>query len=111
MKVLIEAFTTPNIWQLGGDTAKLRIYADQSFMTSMAQWIPQGTPGRTETFFLEIDCTITGGELNIPNFEIDSTVDALVNPHATYSAEIISSSNKRVEFLRNFAVNTLPRSE
>lgn len=108
MKVLIETITTPNVWHLSGATAKLRIYADQTFQTSLGQWIPQGTPGKANSFYLEVACTITAGELSIPTFEVDSTVDALINPHATYTAEIVSANNTRVPFLANFAVNTLP---
>lgn len=108
MKVLIEAMSTPNVWRLGGTTAKLRIYANQSFKTSLGQWVPQGTPGHTDTFFLEVDCTIADGELTIPGIEVDSTVDALVNPFATYTAEIVSERNKRIPFLAHFSLNTLP---
>jgi hypothetical protein len=107
LKIIIEAINTPEIWQLGGTTAKLRIYANQSFQTSLGQWWPQGTPGAQNTFYLEVPCTILAGELTIPSFEIDSTVDALINPFATYTAELISSKNKRVLFLSDFAVNTL----
>jgi hypothetical protein len=107
MKVPIEALSTPNIWRLGGSTAKLRIYADQPFQTSLGQWWPQGTPGAQNTFYMEVGCDILGGELIIPGFEIDSTVDGLVNPHATYTAELVSTNNKRIPFLSHFAVNTI----
>lgn len=110
MKILIEAINTPNIWKLSGSTAQLRIYADQTFLTSLGQWIPQGTPGSQNTLYLAVDCSIDAGQLLIPGFEIDSTVDALVNPHATYTAEIVTA-NKRVSFLRNFAINTAPEGD
>jgi hypothetical protein len=111
MKIPVEAINTPNIWRLGGSTAKLRIYADQPFQTSLGQWWPQGTPGAQNTFYMEVPCTILGGELTIPGFEIDSTVDALVNPHTTYTAELVSANNKRIPFLSHFAVNTLEEGD
>lgn len=105
MKVVIEAYNTPQIWKLKG-AVKLRIYADQSFWTSDGQWIPQGSPGSPNTHYLEVTCDVTGDVLTVPSFEIDSTVDALDGTQATYTAEI-AASNKRVPFMQNFAVNTL----
>lgn len=107
MKVLVEAINTPPIWRMGGSAAKLRVYAQSDFQTSNGQWIGAGHPGQLETFCLEIICTILGNVITVPSFEIDSTVDALVNPNALYTAQFISSANRRFPFLSNFPVNTL----
>lgn len=107
MKVLIDPLNTPDVWRLSGNSVKLRIYANQPFLTADGQWVPQGTPGGAQTFYLEVDCELTGSHvLLIPEIEIDSTVDALDNPSATYTAELVAGG-KRVVFLANFAVNTL----
>lgn len=107
MKILVEAINTPPIWRMGGTAAKLRVYAQSDFQTSNGQWVSAGHPGQLETFCLEIICTILGNVITIPSFEIDSTVDALVNPSALYTAQFISSANRRFPFLSNFPVNTL----
>jgi hypothetical protein len=107
MKVPIEAFNTPQVWRLQGATVELRIYASTEFVTSLGQWIPAGRVGNSNTFYLSILCTVLGNVLTIPGFEIDSTVDALVNPHALYNAELIDARGRRVMFIANFAVNTL----
>lgn len=105
MKIPIEHINTPDVWRLTG-TVKLRIYANQSFMSSGGQFIPQGTPGAPNTAYLEVTCTVLSNVLTIPGFEIDSTVDSLDNPWATYTAELVAGS-RRVPFLANFAINTL----
>lgn len=107
MKVLVEANNTPDIWHLGGSTAKLRIYALRDFQTSSGQWIGAGSPGQVDSLYLEISCTIVANVLTIPSFEIDSTVDALINPNARYSAELVGENGRRVNYLDNFRVNTL----
>lgn len=105
MKVIIEAYNTADVWRFSGPV-KLRIYARQSFWTSDGQFIPQGTPGQSNTAYLEIACTVTANVLTVPSFEIDSTVDSQDNIWATYDAELVAG-NKRVDFLRGFAVNAL----
>lgn len=108
MKVLIEAINTPPIWRLGGATAKFRIYANMDFQTSDGQWVAAGRVGDANSFFLEVICTILGNIILIPSFEIDSTVDALVNPHALYTGILVATNGRRVSFpSQSFAVNTL----
>lgn len=105
MKVTIEAINTPDIWHLTG-SVKLRIYANQSFITAGGQFIPQSTPGTAQTSYLEVDCDVTGSVLTVPSFEIDSTVDGVDNQNSTYSAYLIAGG-RRIPFLEHFAVNTL----
>lgn len=106
MKVPIEAFSTPGVWQLPG-AVTLRIYANQSFWTSLGQYIPQSTPGMGPAY-LEIACTVFDGVLTIPDIEIDSTVDSLDNIWATYTAQFVTEDETVVPFLANFSVNTIP---
>lgn len=105
MKVLVEQFITSDAWSLTG-VVKLRIYARQSFWNSDGQFVPQGIPGRAETAYLEIDGTVTGTQLTIDDFEIDSTVDGLDNVFATYDAELVVGT-RRIPFLTSFPINTL----
>lgn len=109
MKVIIEAFNTADNWRLRGPV-KFRIYADQSFFNSDGQYVAQGTPGNSNTAYLEVDCTAVANVLTIPSIEIDSTVDALDNPWATYTAEIVAQG-RRVPFLANFPVNPIAEDD
>lgn len=109
MKVTIEAYNTADIWRFTGPV-KLRIYARQSFWSSDGQFIAQGTPGQSNTAYLEIDGEVIANVLTLPGFEIDSTVDSLDNPWTTYDAELTAGS-KRIPFLNSFAVNTLPEEQ
>lgn len=104
MKIHIEPYTTADVWRLNGPV-KLRIYANQSFWNSDGQYVPQGTVGQTNTACLELDCEVIANNLNVPGFEIDSTVDSPDNPWATYTAELVAGS-RRIPFLSTFAVNT-----
>lgn len=105
MKVTVEPFNTADFWRLSGPI-KLRIYANQSFWTSDGQYIPRGTKGAANTAYLEVTCAVAGNVLTIPEIELDSTVDGLDSPWATYSAEFVAGG-RRVTFLDNFAINTL----
>lgn len=105
MKIAIEAINTPDLWRLTGPV-KLRIYANQSFINSDGQFVPQGIVGQANTAYLEVDCEVVASQLVIPAIEIDSTVDALTNIWATYDAELIAGG-RRVPFLTSFAINTL----
>ena len=107
MKVLIEAMNMPQIWRHGGASAKLRIYALSEFVTADGQWVGAGHPGQLESYYLEQVCAVAGFVLTIPSIEVDSTVDALINPNVRYTAEFITHNNRRVPFIANFPVNTL----
>lgn len=107
MKVLVEAINMPPMWHLGGTTAELRLYANQSFMTSDGQWIPAGSINDPNSLYLPVACTIAGNIPLIPSFEIDSTIDALVNRTARWSAFLFSENKRYVPVLENFPINVL----
>jgi hypothetical protein len=107
MKVPINPWNTPQLWRLPSGTAELRIYANTDFVTSDNQLIPAGKINDPQSFYLSVTCTILGNVLTIPSFEIDSTVDALLNEHARYNAVLVAPNGKKVLFISNFAVNTL----
>lgn len=110
MKIIIEAINTPDVWRFNGPI-KLRIYALQPFINSDGQLVPQGTPGQVQSAYLEVDCFTDGADsLIIPGIEIDSTVDSLTNPWATYHAELVAGG-RRIPFLTGFGINTVEEGD
>lgn len=106
MQIPIEGWITSQLWRLPGGTAEIRVYADTDFVTSDNKFIPQGRVSDPKSFYFTVPCTIAGNVLTIPDTELPSTVDALVNPHARYTA-IIVAAGKKIPFIANFALNTL----
>jgi len=73
---IIEAINTPSVFQFEGDTAELRLYPTQSFLTSTGQMMGQGSPWNTESWYLPVTCDVQPtGILYVPSFEIPSTTD------------------------------------
>jgi len=81
-------------WQ-GGSSVSLRIDTDQTFTSSAGNVWPctiKSNPASLGTFYQLYACAITGTELTIPQISLDSTVDSVDNPAATYSASFVDTS-------------------
>lgn len=91
-------------WRFGGSTAKLRIVANQQFLTSDSKIIMQGNLN-TGVWYKDITCTVSGGTLTIPETSLDSTTDSSVN-NATYTAQFFDSTGRTrlAVFLASFKV-------
>jgi hypothetical protein len=111
MKVKVEMQNTPDVWRLGGETAFLRIFANQSFDTSDGEFVPQSHVN--SGLYLEVPCQISGYSLVIPEVELDSTEDSPTNPRATYTATLVTFRKNVIkpEFLSSFRVpSTAPNT-
>lgn len=91
----VITLNTVNIpfWRFGGTTAKLRIYANQTFDASDNTPIMQGSPSRG-TWYKEVTCTIDGTTLTVPQTTIYSTTDSSV-PTATYQCVFFDNNGTR----------------
>lgn len=101
MSLITVLQDTRNNYRYSGSTAKIRIFANQTFTTSTGSVIHQGG---LNSWYKELSCTISGNILTIPQFTIDSTVDSS-NANATYTAVLYDASgNRRDAILSNFRV-------
>jgi hypothetical protein len=107
MKVPIQPLISANVWRLGGDTAELEITVNEDFMTSDGLWWPKSKRGPGATFAKIVPLTIDSNEVLFPDFELDSTIDALVNRNARYDAYIKAEDGRRVPFVLGFALRQL----
>lgn len=83
-------------------TATLRIYSSITFTASDGTVVMAGTPG-SGAFFKSVTCTITGGVITIPSFDLLSTTDAVDNSNARYTAIFFDSKGvKRDTYLADF---------
>jgi hypothetical protein len=84
--VTVGATTTP--WRWGtASTAYLLVYANAGFTPSTPRsvdYVRAGARG-SGNYYLAVACTVTGGTLTIPAFQIESTDDSPDNPKATYT--------------------------
>lgn len=102
--ITITTVVIPN-YQRGGATAELRIAANGGFRASSGSSI---LPGNTSTgpFYKLISCTVSGTDLTIPQFTIDSTTDAS-DPNATYHAMFYDSTGKKAgSYWSNYRIPT-----
>jgi hypothetical protein len=88
--ITISSFVVPN-WQLGGASCTLRILSNQTFRTSEGEQINVSTQ---DVFYQTVACTISGTDITVPQFTIDSTTDSS-DPNATYNALIYVSNAKK----------------
>ena len=85
-------------WQ-GSSNVALRINTDVGFTSSNGNVWPQtkrDNPASLGTFYQQFTCTVSGTELTIPAFTLDSTQDSVDNPTATYTAQFIDLSSGQV---------------
>ena len=93
MQLTVGSHTISN-YNGGGATATLKIIANDDFLTSDGVTILRNniTP---PTFYLTVNCTVSGTTITVPSFTIDSTTDSSV-PNATYTGILYDSSGVRV---------------
>jgi hypothetical protein len=89
-------------WTWGGSTAKIKIYANQTFITSQGVTVHEGT---SQGFYKIITCTVAGTVVSCPSFTIDTTTDSSM-PTATFTADVYSSVQLRDHYMVKFKVPT-----
>lgn len=94
----INPFTWPNYHRQGA-TAKLRIFAEETFFTSDGvQIIGQGS--HTHNFYKEIACDVVGNAVSVPSFTLDTTTDSLDKPvTARYTGILYDARGEEVEIV------------
>lgn len=98
--VTISSFQPLIAWPFGGSTATLRYTYSGDFVDST------NTPA-LRGLYKDIPCTISAGVLSIPSHTILSTLDALVNPLVTLTAQFIDYRGaKRSWLFQNLPVPT-----
>jgi hypothetical protein len=101
LDVTVASFTI-NGWQYSGTTFYLRIAADSSFVTLAGETVPQGTLGTSaQDVYRTVTCTANTSTkvLTCPTFTLPSTTDAQVNPQATWSGAVYSSTGAKLKTL------------
>lgn len=102
-EITINSFVI-DTYRKGGSTATVRIYADESFLTSQEEWIVHSRP-KTKEFYKSVSCTVSGSNLTVAQFILDSTTNALTGNNPTYTACIYDENGRFVEYLfRNYQV-------
>jgi hypothetical protein len=106
--ITIQSISTKLKWQ-GADPPKLRIFADVPFIVDDSVINPYPSP-----FFSEVDCTLDGGYVVVPDVVLPSTEDSS-RPDATYMAKFFyanalgsSSEYKFGPFSEGFRVPVSP---
>lgn len=90
--VQITGFQPQVTWPYLGSTATLRYQYSADFIDSAGQAV-------LRTLTQDVTCTVAGGVLSVPTHNIISTLDALVNPLVTLSAQFLDQSGARRTWL------------
>lgn len=88
----ISAFNPAPGYYWPGDTAKLRIVYNQTFIASDGTQVESNSVGSKQGFFVEVDCAVVSHVLQIPSFVLITTDDAqpIQTPQATATACLFS---------------------
>lgn len=90
----ISELTSPEDWPYGGTSAKMRVYATESFWTTDDQQVAAGIPQTTNTPCFVIDCTVTDRVLSIPAIDqLPYTFPNPTNPNVKYIAQMFDESD------------------
>lgn len=82
-----------------GATAKLRVYASETFTASDNSIVGGGTtPGATTGFFTVINCTVASSTLTCPSVTLKSTTDSPDKPSVTYTVVLFDAAGTRRDF-------------
>jgi hypothetical protein len=99
----VSAITVDN-YRYGGTTAKIRIYASDSFFRADGQRV-LGAPVGSGRWFQEVSCTVSGTTLSIPSFTLVITTNAMDNPNVLLTAVIVDANGlERERFYSDFSV-------
>ncbi len=99
MKCTIEAINTPTTYQFGNRAPELRIYSLANWITYDRQFIQRGNPAQKDSWYIPIQCNITGGNIvMVPTFELDSTEDAPPpgDQIARYTARLCTAQGRMI---------------
>lgn len=96
--VSVNSFSVPG-YRSGGTTAKLRLYSSSPWTDSTGVPHLAGIVGSTTGFYQEINSTVVGSTLYIPQFVTASTIDALQNRTVLLTAVIFDSAGRAHEQL------------
>src|SRR5262249_27461045 len=99
--ITITSQTVPNFQARTSGPIYLRIYVNQSFVTSGGVPLQASSPG-SNSFYQQITCSLAGGVISIPQFTIDSTTDGLDITTATYSAVWFDATGAQLQPFAGF---------
>lgn len=80
---------TVDTWRYGGATAKLRVYASDTFFQS--GHVAIGGKRGSGQWYQQVDCTVSGNTLSIPSFSLYVTTTSSDHPEATYTFVFVDS--------------------
>lgn len=73
-------------WVNSNTAPRLRIYLNKPIVTSDSRTLASGSAQQNTGYYQSVTCSVSLGILTIPQFTLDSTVDAVVGSDAKYSA-------------------------
>lgn len=88
-QITVSSTNIPN-WTFGGTTGTLRIFPNETFVTSTGQSILGGS---ANGFYKTISCTVAGSVLTCGAFTIDSTTDSSI-PTVRYTANLYDQNGR-----------------
>lgn len=82
-----------DLWNWGGSTGKVRVFASQSFYeATTGQFIPQGRVGDVASACQVLNATVSGQDFTIPEITLATTSDSTV-PNVTFTVVLYDSSD------------------
>ncbi len=82
-----------DLWNWGGSSGKVRVFASQSFYeATTGQFIPQGNVQTVSSACQVLDATVSGTDFTIPEITLATTIDSTV-PNATFTVCLYDSSD------------------
>jgi hypothetical protein len=98
---------------IGGDPAlEMRIFAKYTFTPSTGEAVI-GSGVRRGRFFKPVACTVAGGVISYPEFQIDSTTDAIDDPRGTtYAIALFTTAGVFLKTVyKNLRVDDAPAEQ
>lgn len=96
-ELTISSFNPQISWPFPGATATLRYQYSADFVDSDNQPVLRG-------LYKDVACTVAAGVLSVPSHTVITTNDAVVNPLATLSAQLISARGNKVWLFQQFSI-------
>jgi hypothetical protein len=101
--------TTVSGWRHSNTSPRLRIYLSKPFVTSTGTTVTQsGSPQSGGIFYTEYTCSVAANVLTIPAVTLHSTIDALTNNDAKYSAYFYTAAGAQIQPYQGFTSFALP---
>lgn len=106
--ITVNSFTVPG-YRWGGTVAKVRLYSNMAWTDSTGVPHIAGTPGNQTGFYQEINCTVTGSMLYIPQFVLPSTIDSIDHNQVRITAVIFDyRGNAHEQLFANWRIPNQP---